>query len=323
MSQKSVIERNDWVFGNRDKFSISNLQNTYERKFLLRMLRIFEYEGLPETIPQKDLELILLVEGHGVITKVDGELYCFRAGLGGIPNVYYLPTIAVVANPALKYSKSLKIGSECVLIKNDSLYKGIMDIITQASYLLAQCDMSFKWCAINSRVPALVSAGNDQTKLDIDTMFDQIEKGEKLAVIADKDLISKMQVSPYANQEKDITSLIELKQYIMGIMFQDLGIKAPFNMKREAINEAEAALSDDLLLPYVDEMLITRQLWVEDVNRMYGTNITVKLNSAWEEVIKRKELAEDLIRSEIDENKTDDSGSKENNRSFNEPTSDE
>ena len=73
-------------------------------------------------------------------------------------------------------------------------------------------------------------------------------------------------------------------------------------MKREAINEAEAALSEDILYPLIDDMLVQRQIGLEKVNKMYGTNITVELSSVWKQLREQTDLQMDLINSEIDKN---------------------
>ena len=52
-------------------------------------------------------------------------------------------------------------------------------------------------------------------------------------------------------------------------------------MKREGINSYESQLNDDMLFPTVDDMLERRKEGIEKVNKMYGTNITVELNSSW------------------------------------------
>src|SRR5574344_149187 len=89
---------------------------------------------------------------------------------------------------------------------------------------------------------------------------------------------------------------------MLGTFYQVLGIHSQVNMKREAINEAEAALSEDILYPLIDDMLIQRQIGLEKVNKMYGTNITVELSSVWKQLREQNDLQMDLINSEIDKN---------------------
>ena len=73
---------------------------------------MFEYEGLPETIPYFELEKILQRGGYGFISKHGDNLYCFTGGLGGEPDVYGNPTSIIIANPALKYNATLDLLKE-------------------------------------------------------------------------------------------------------------------------------------------------------------------------------------------------------------------
>ena len=262
---------------------------------------MFNYNNLPKTIPKEQLELLLQRNGYAVITKVNGELYAFYGGLGGEPDAYYLPTIVTVANPALKFSKSMVIDKECVVIKNDVMFMGLMPLIQSTSYLLAQADISFKYALINGRMKAIVTAPNDEVKASLDEMFKQIEKGSSLKVVVDDDLMNELKVSPYGSNDNGI-DIIELKQYIIGSFYQKLGIQSNFNMKREALNSAESALNDDILYPLIDEMLEERQKGIEKINELYGTNISVELSSVWKQLRDQEEQA---VNNEDKEDKKD------------------
>ena len=297
-----VPNRSNWSFDvcSQD-LSLDKLTEYYIKDTLIRTQKMFKYSDLPKTIPKEQLELLLQRNGYAVITKVNGELYAFYGGLGGEPNEYYLPTIATVANPALKFSKSMVIDKECVVIKNDVMFMGLMPLIQSTSYLLAQADISFKYALINGRMKAIVTAPNDETKASLDEMFRQIEKGSSLKVVVDDDLMNELKVSPYGSNDNGI-DIIELKQYIIGSFYQKLGIQSNFNMKREALNSAESALNDDILYPLIDEMLEERQKGVEKVNELYGTNISVELSSVWKQLRDQEEQA---VNNEDKENKKD------------------
>ena len=298
-----VPNRSNWSFDvSGQDLSLDKLTEYYIKDTLIRTQKMFKYNNLPKTIPKEQLELLLQRNGYAVITKVNGELYAFYGGLGGEPNEYYLPTIATVVNPALKFSKSMVIDKECVVIKNDVMFMGLMPLIESTSYLLAQADISFKYALINGRMKAIVTAPNDETKASLDEMFRQIEKGSSLKVVVDDDLMNELKVSPYGSNDNGI-DIIELKQYIIGSFYQKLGIQSNFNMKREALNSAESALNDDILYPLIDEMLEERQKGVEKINELYGTNISVELSSVWKQL--REQEQEAVKVNEDKENKED------------------
>lgn len=301
----SLRSRDEWLFGgDPTKFEKDRIINMYVRMMLAKTQQMFEYDDLPDTIPKKDYLLIKQTNGHATIARNpnDDKVYAFRAGLGGMPSPYYRPTKAIVVNPALKLSKTYTIDEDCVVILNDALYQGLMPIIQHYAYLLAECDISMKYACINIRIPALVDAPNETAKAEAEKFFKQIEEGAGLGVIGDETFFDKLSVYNYANSDTSITHLIELKQYIMGTFMQQLGIQSTFNMKREAINEAEAGMSEDILVPYVDEMLEQEQIGWEKANKMFGLSVKVRLSSVWENVRKKRELATELTESEIEKN---------------------
>ena len=303
----SIKARDEWLFG-KDycKFRKKDLIDLYTKTMLNRTQKMFKYNGLPETIPQEDLELILQTFGSATIAQVDGKLYAFRSSLGGLPNAYYRPTLSIVANPFLKFNKTLEIDKDCVVIRNDPLYAGLIPIIEKNSYLLAEADISFKFAAINIRVPAIIGAPNDNIKEEAKSFLRQVEEGAELGVIGDDDFFGRIQVYDYAKAEYGIQHLIELKQYIIGTFYQDIGIRSSFNMKREAINEAEAGMSDAILFPLCDLMLEERKKGLEKVNSMFGTNITVEFDSVWERLREEDQQKSELLESEIEKNESED-----------------
>lgn len=320
MASDKVTSRNEWIFG--------CVRNPLEdkqymlRSYILQMLnkttRIFKYNNLPETIPQKDLEILLQVNGSATITEVDGNLYAFRGGLGGIPNAYYLPTLSVVANPYLKFNKNLEIGKDCEVVLNDNFYQGLMPLLSKYGHLLVEAEVSLKQAIINARVPALIQADNDATYASAVEFFKKVVEGKEYGIISSKEFFDGIRSHDFYKQAY-IKDLIESIQYIKGSAFNEIGLNAAFNMKREAINEAEATLNEDILYPTIDTMLECRRLGMERVNSMYNTNISVELDSVWLQNRKHEDLVLDMAEAEIDalENTDKEDNTDEGNRDTN------
>lgn len=248
---------------------------------LNRLMSMFKYDGLPETIPKKFLDYYLFVNGHGFITDVKDDLYIFVGGLGGEPDPYYRPTIYTVANPALNLSKMYKIGEDGILMRNDTMMYGLLPLLSKYCSLLAENLVTMRTADIMLRIIALLSAPDDATKKSCDIFLADIEAG-KLGSIAENRFLDgiKMQ-SPPSNNGSYLTQFIELHQYLKGSLYNELGLNANFNMKREALGAGESGLNADILFPLVDDMLANRQECLDEVNKMFGTNITVEFNSTW------------------------------------------
>ena len=131
---------------------------------------------------------------------------------------------------------------------------------------------------------SLISAPDDRTLESVNNYLEDIKNG-KLASIGENQVFDGIRVQPYASSgnTNGITSLIELEQYLKASWFNEIGLNANYNMKRESINSGESQLNNDMLLPLIDDMLETQNRAFEKANKMFGTNITVELNSAWED----------------------------------------
>lgn len=248
---------------------------------LAKTQSMFEYEGLPDSIPQKELERLLQTTGNAFVTSVDGVLYALSGGKGGEPDVYGRATLYTVANPALKLNKTYDIQKDGVLIENDSNGESLLPLIGRYAVLHTDGLISLNTASILTRITMLISASDDKTKQSADEFLRKIENGE-FSIIGENAFFKgvNMQTAPTTNSVY-ITQLIELIQYYKASMYNELGLNANYNMKRERLNLGEVSMNVDVLLPYVDNMLHERQKALKKVNEMFGTEITVRLGSSW------------------------------------------
>lgn len=263
---------------------------------LIRTQSMFRWNGLPDTIPERSLELFLQTNGNVCFYKHGGHLYVFTGGMGGEPDVYYMPTVYTIVNPALKLSKSLKIGSECVVMSNDSLYLGLIPMFSRYASGITENELSIKIALINSRIVDLISAPDDRTRLSAEKFLADIANG-KHGVIAENAFLDGIRAQPYGAtaNSNTLTNLIEMEQYFKASWFNELGLNANYNMKRESLNSSESQMNNDALLPLVDDMLKCRERAVEKVNEMFGTSISVSLSSSWEDNEQEIELEHEQL----------------------------
>lgn len=262
------------------------------RNYIVYMLdrtqRMFEYKGLPDTIPARMLEFQLQVNGFTCIAKHNGELYAYWGGLGGEPDVYLRPTICVVSNAAQRFSKSFRIDADCVIVRNDAFLYGLMPLFRRYATAMVENDLSFRLASINSRIQALITAPDDTTAEAGNKYLEDIEDG-KLGVIASNEFLDGLKAQSIQGSMRTFTDLIEYQQYLKASWFNEIGLNANYNMKREKLSTTESQMNNDALLPLVDDMLEQRRLGVEKVNEMFGTNITVEFSSSWEKLIEEFE----------------------------------
>lgn len=257
----------------------TNLDN-FVFQTLNKLQSMFEYKNLPETIPQKWLEFYLMTNGNVFITENNGNLYCFTGGIGGEPDAYYQPTLYIVSNPYLKLSKEYDINNDGVLIRNDTLMTGLLPIIQKYGVLLTETDITIRSALINLRIYNAISASDDNTKKSADEFLKHIENGE-LASIGENPFFEGVKIFNNSTSTNYLTQIIEMTQYLKASFYNELGLNANYNLKREYISTSENTLADDILLPYVDNMITERKEGIEKINAKYGTNISVEFNSSW------------------------------------------
>lgn len=255
--------------------------NGYISKMLAITQAMFLYKGLPETLPQNNLENLLQTNGNVFVTEVEGKLYAFTGGLGGVPNAYNEATEYIVSNPFLNLNKSYKIGVEGVLIKNDSGANSLLPIFGKYGVLCSDTLLSLNTCSVLSRITMLISASDDKTKQSADDFVNKIMQGD-FSVIGENAFFKGVNLQSISTQSANqITQLIELLQYFRASAFNEIGLNANYNLKRERLNTSEVQMNVDALNPYVDNMLQERKKAVEKINAMFGTNISVELASSW------------------------------------------
>lgn len=256
--------------------------NTYIYNTLCKTQSMFKYHNLPETIPEKILEKFLQKNGFACFAKYDNDLYIFYGGLSGKQDVYYRPTICTISNPALNFSADLEIDKDCVIVDNDSYRLGLIPIIEKYSAMLVENDISTFLATVNTRITTIFSGGDDITKNSAEEYLRNIFAG-KLGVIADNTFLNSLSINPASTtKDNSITALITQNQYLKACLLNEIGLNANTQLKKERLLTAEIESNSDSLYPFIDDMLECRRIGIDKVNKMFGTDIEVELNSSWD-----------------------------------------
>lgn len=290
-----------------------------------RTNQMFEWSGLPDTVPAEILELYLQLNGQCAFTEVGGKLFAIPGGLGGPPDPYFRPTVYIAAIPGLRdgdhsFSKSMRIvnhlepfspietNGECVLMKNDTLMEGMLYIYARYATELTENDVSIRSAQINARAHVNIVAENDRDAASAKAYVSGLEAG-KIEIITGRALMDSIKTANLSmNSANVIIQLIELQQYLKASWYNEIGLNANFNMKREYQSEEELQANTDVLLPLVDNMLECRRLAISSVNSTFGTNISVKKSSSWENKQNERDVEQETKEAEknaIEEGKAD------------------
>lgn len=287
---------------------------------LLRAMEIFEWKDLPETLDPRALELYLLTQGYALVVKCDSHnsscgssddkpegIYALAGGIGGQLDASYFPTLGIPVSPYLNLHidsvEEQRLGKAIALVRGDANCVGLMPMMSLYGGEQAEALLTLRLQLVNLRTNKLLQADSDSVKEDAKSYLRKIDEEGELGVIGSKkffDMLNGIKTEDYSSGSagQSVKDTIEAIQYLDGKWFNELGLNATFNMKREAINDDEVGAGEDTLFPLIDDMLQWRKKGAEEINRIFGTSISVDLKSSWKKVMEerllslKKELAE-------------------------------
>ena len=284
-------------------FSKDTALNDFIDNMLIKCNQMFEYKNLPDSIPKRVLERFLQENGYCIFTKENDKYIVLVGGLGGELNEYNEYTKCIVNNPYLKLNKEYTINDDCILIRNDSKMKGLIPLLEKYGVLCGDCEVSINMLTNNLRTQFFISANDDKTRQNAELFIKKLVDGE-LSVIGENQFLEGIKVHNVSSQANYIQQFIELNQYLKASAFNEIGLDANFNMKRERLTVNEVELNTSILIPLADNMLEERRNSIDLINKKYGLNIEVDLSSVWkmqkEEVDKATETQDTDTDTETD-----------------------
>lgn len=251
------------------------------------LLDLFEYDNLPMGLPQREIELNLLMTGHAVIlSKKDGGLFTPLTSLYDFDE-YYQPTRAVFANPVVKSALSYTIGTDCEIIYNnklqDSLYYikadgGLNTFVKRYARQLADIESTLNIYTVNARLTSYPVANDGNVMESLKLFFKKLTLGKR-AIISDNSIIEEFRNVDInrSNIGDGVNDWLIARDKILEQFYRDLGVKM-YNPKKAQVTDDEVESNTQLLMISTDDMLKERKAGIERVNNMFGTNIIVRLN---------------------------------------------
>ena len=177
--------------GNPDAINVSNtaLSRFFQRYLLQKAMNVFRWK-LPATWCKDYFLYTLYIAGYVAVVNTDAfGVIPQMCSLHGY-DVFYRPTNALIANPALSRGiKSPKIGTQCELIKLQMDYGGIMDIVTFYADMMAISAQTASVNIFNSKLSYVFGAKNSAAAKSYKEMFDRLSRGDP-AVVTDKALFN-------------------------------------------------------------------------------------------------------------------------------------
>ena len=287
---------------------LNNINNLI-KSFLNKTLTMFLYEGLPESIDYVELEKLLQIKGIAFITEYKDNLVVLPIDLlfddvdvygnASKGNVYFNDTREV---------KTVNI-EEGVIIKNDYLGIGLMEIFKKYAFLINESTTTLYLSNLWKRTEKVFTANDDGTAESVKNYLEKVKNGE-LAIITSSLLYESINVKVPQSIGTSLHDLIEYDNYIKSEFYNEIGLYHYNNMKKERLITSEVEVGKNSVYPLVDNMLNSRKKGLKELNEKYNLNVEVEFTSSWE---LRFNLGENISKLEggEEEEKIDNLGSEE------------
>ena len=265
----------------------------YHRKNLKNFLmKLFKWNNLPESIDDRFFNDSLLMRGYCVGFKyVDGKVYVTDGALAGLDE-YYRPTEFKAAN--IKFQNvSRKIGTDCSVCFNTDDYSepySFVPMIEIYAHRLAELDVSVDTSVVNSRVCIIPVCDDDKEAIRISKLIRDMYAGKPASIAYKASFNGKTGIEFVPIHSKDnlvVTDLADARRNIMSDFYTELGINNLAVDKKAQTNYVEMNSNNEQLAIRKNIFLEPRQRWCEEMNEMFGTNISVEFNP---DIIKEVDL---------------------------------
>lgn len=268
----------------------------WERALFQRAASVLEFD-FPEEWQGTTKDFIIYVlfkMGYGVVAEdIEHGIFFQPCTLKGY-NFYYQPSSVLVSNPEFKDTKEYEIGKECELIKLTPDYIGIWDIIDYYAEKLSLLDNSINISLVTSKFPWVFGAKNKSAANALKKMIDLVNNGNP-AIVFDSRISDDAQTKSEPFQYVDLNNG---REYIVPKQLQDfqtilnsfdteIGIPTIPYQKKERMVTDEANSKQIEAIARVTTWLECLTNSINEVNDMFGTNISVKLR--YEDMIKEED----------------------------------
>ncbi len=262
----------------------------WTRSLYQRLTALINIKGLPEGSPtQYAWDVDALKYGLyflGYIGVFESKTYGVVPQPGQIDGygLQFQPTGFIVNTPYFQFTRPLKIGIECELIKLTPDYTGVFDIVTKYAAELKEIDTSIKAAARNSRFAFALVADSDRSAKTMKAIREKIINGED--VIIDEKIVrnkGNQEQLPWYEFDRDLKQnyilgdLLEARRNTLVDFYREIGVRM-LDDKKERMITGEVAAGNA-------ETFIRSEVWAESlktsiakVNGMFGTNIVMEIN---------------------------------------------
>ena len=273
----------------------------YYFRLMIIARALFKWENLPNGIDEKWIERYLFSEGNCMFYK-DPTLGFMVAGIGetGPLNYYDEPTTIKPIAPNYVYEGPILTNNvNAVIIRNNDDMLPTSPTIQLYAYKLTNIDRTIDTNIIAQKTPIIVKCSNNQ-KQSFKTAINQRNDNEPV-IYADKSMNTD-EIKILDVKAPIVFDKLQIQKHaVWNECMTYLGINNANMDKRERLVDDEVQANNEQVQASEDIFLKARKKACDEINKIFGTTISVKRRNLSKDVLERMtELEKDAKDVEVD-----------------------
>lgn len=256
----------------KKEFILDNVVNYWEQILLEYCLKLFTWKNLPNNVYNDNIELELFLKGKCGFFSSNNRYITGDISLYGITDYYNKFTDFNFATPLTSGSK--KIGTDGIVIKNNSLMTPFYNRIHHYALLLAHTDITLSIALVNTRDNKTTKAISEKYANNARTWYNNLYNGKPDCYVDDG--FMSLEIIPNTQKaNNNIIDLLNVREKLLSDFLEEIGIKKPTE-KRERLIVEEVNSNDSMLYLNIKEMFDCRKEACDNINKIFNLNISVE-----------------------------------------------
>lgn len=286
-------------------------QYYYELMLMEKASTLFDWEGLPDGLPVRELERMLLFTPSataGIVRKKDGSKAPYNCPYIAVP-LSNTGEEMTVYNEGLKWMYTTNTQGGRIKEDDDDVVIGFNNrcripltlLVMKYADLFEEIDKSLKIGIIRTRATKILRASSDAAKVAIDNIMNDVTSGQYCTMydgnnfkdlVTGEGAIESVDLSD-GYTANDLNALMLLRKELFSQFMMEIAIPITDIPKKSQVNTGELQGYDDYAEFSASDMLASRKEMAEKMNEKFGWEVSVDYNPVIKKIIERREENEE------------------------------
>ena len=284
-------------FKNNSKIINNRVFTDYFYRLMLLSKSLFKWNNLPDGLDERFIERYLFSEGECLFFK-DEKLGFMVTKMvpNGQYNAYLEPTLVRPFAYNYEYDGATLYNNEnCVIIRNNDESIPTLPTIELYAMKLTNLDRTIDVNILNQKPPLIITC-TDKQKLSLKNVINQRNENE-YAIYGDKGLDVDNMINVLDLKSPVVFDKLQIQKHdVWNECMTFLGINNANQDKRERLVADEVSANNEQVYASEDVMLKARQTACEQINKMFGLNISVERRKIGDGGIAKQEIVMSVVK---------------------------